>query len=142
MKRIILTLATLLPIFADAQESQLDDKDGVIISYKLTKIKEDAKKDTYLVVCKAKNDNDYDVFYEASNNKVNPFFSTVTVRNNDDYIYLIGTESKLYTNNKILFYIKKGSSVTAEKEFKIAKGLTPILTNEFLTPLKTISDIR
>lgn len=142
MKRIILTLAILLPIFVNAQESQLDDKDGVIISYKLTKIKEDTKKDTYLVVCKAKNNNDYDIFYEASNNKVNPFFSTVTIRNSDDYIYLIGTESKLYTSNKVLFYIKKGGSVTAEKEFKIAKGLTPILTNEFLMPLKTISDIR
>lgn len=142
MKSIILTLAILFPFFSNAQDSQLDDKDGVVISYKLTKIKEDIKKDTYLVVCKAKNNNDYDIFYEAAGNKVNPFFATVTVRNSDDYIYLTGLESKLYTSNKILFYLKKGGSITAEKEVKIAKGVTPILTNEFVTPLKIISDIR
>ena len=125
-----------------SQEAKLEEKDGISITYKLTKIKEEDKKDTYLIVCTAKNTTDQDLFYEASENKVNPFFAIVTVRNGSGYLNLIGTESKLSVGKKILFYVKKGSSVSVDKEVKFPKGTNPILTNEFVSELKPISDFR
>ncbi|QNK64257.1 hypothetical protein H7F33_07170 [Pedobacter sp. PAMC26386] len=142
MKNILLLFLLFATIVVKAQDTPLDEKEGVSLSYKIIKLKEDAKKDTYLITVKATNKSDSDLFYEASSNKVNPFFASATVRNGDTDIYITGLESKLYTANKALFYIKKGGSVSSDKEFKIAKGTLPVITSEFLTPLKNISEIR
>jgi hypothetical protein len=142
MKNLILLAFLVTSSFCYSQEIKLDDKDGISVTYKLTKIKEEEKKDTYLIVCTAKNSTDQDLFYEAPENKVNPFFSTITVRNNSSYLNLIGLESKLSFGGIVFFYIKKGSSVSTEKELKFQKGITPILTNEFVSEIKPISEFR
>jgi len=82
------------------------------------------------------------MYYQGPRNGVNPFFSEVTVRNLNNYIYLIGTESRLMTADGKLFYIKAGGTINGEKEFKIGKGVTPIITSKILSELKQISEFR
>lgn len=142
MKKIALLFLLAIPLFVNAQDVAVADKDGVFISYKLTKIKEDTKKETYLISVKASNKNDYDVYYEGPTNKVNPFFCTLTIRNTKDNIYLTGSESRLMSVNKPLFYIKRGSYVSADKEVKVDKGSSPVLTADFLSELKDIVQYR
>jgi hypothetical protein len=142
MKHFILLASLFISSLCYSQEKALDEKDGISISYKLTKVKEDSKKDTYLVTCKAKNISNEELFYEAPENKINPFFATITVRNTNSFLNLIGIESKLSVGKKVLFYIKKGGVVSTEKEIKFDKGVEPILTNEFVGVFKPISEYR
>ena len=102
------------------------------------------------------NKNDYDVFYsvpltrQANGSTTvsileNKLFAQSSVRNSTslfgDNINLSGQETKFITNdNKILYFISKGNFITAEKEFKVKKGVKPILTNTFLLPLKSIDN--
>nr|WP_199156363.1 hypothetical protein [Pedobacter sp. ASV2] len=142
MKNLFFAVLFVLPFLAKSQDVALNDVDGVYVSYKLVKLKEDSKKDTYLLTCKALNKNDFDVYYLAPANKVNPFFSSLTVRNGNETLYFIGTESRLVTGNRVLFYLKKGGSYTLDKEIKVQKGVVPVLTNEFVSDLKPITDYR
>jgi hypothetical protein len=142
MKRLIILFFLLASSNIYAQESVLSEQDGVVLSQNLSKLQNGEKKDTYLLSVKATNKNSYDVFYQGPKNGVNPFFSEVTVRNLNEYIYLIASESKLMTTEGKLFYIKAGGTINGEKEFKIAKGVTPIITSKFLNELKQVSEFR
>ncbi len=125
-----------------AQDAMLFDQDGIVMSYKLTKLQDGDKKDTYLLTVKAVNKNSFDLFYQGPKNGVNPFFSEVNIRNGNDYLYLSATESRLMTSEGKLFYIKAGGTVNGEKEFKVGKGVTPIITSKFFSDLKPISEFR
>lgn len=142
MKRLIIILLLLIGSKIYAQEATISEQDGIVLSYKLSKLKDGEKKDTYLLSVKAMNKNNFDVFYKGPANGINPFFSEVTVRNLNEYIYLTGTESKLMTVDGKLFYIRAGGAISGEKEFKIEKGSTPIITSKFLKELKPISEFR
>lgn len=127
---------------AFAQDAVLLNQNGVEITYKLTKISESGKKDNYLVTVNATNKNNFDSFYQGPKNGVNPFFATITIRNADKEVYLIATESKLFTTEGKLFYIKPNGTVSEEREFKIDKGTAPIITAKFVSEMKSISDFR
>lgn len=142
MRKLTLLFLLSIPFLAKSQDIPVSDVDGVFVSYKLTKLKEDAKKDVYLITVKAVNKNDFDVFYEGPTNGVNPFLATTSIRNANTEIYLTGEKSKLRTEKAVLYYIKKGGSITSEKEVKINKGVAPIVTNEFVSQPKTISEFR
>ena len=150
-------LLLLLTTHSHAQEKiTLNNQDGIYVSYELTKIEDGGKKDTYLAVVKAENKNDFDVYYSIpltvqsnGNTEIsileNRKFAQSSVRNSTslfgDNINLGGEQTKLITNdNKILFSIPKGNFITAEKEFKVKKGVKPIITNTFLLPLKSIDN--
>jgi len=154
--RIILLITTLfINNFLKAQvKNEINDQDGIYVTYELTKIEENSKKETYLAIIKAENKNDFDVFYsvplttQANGSKSvgilqSKGFSQIAVRNGTgffgDYQTLVGTETNLITNdNFILFTIPKGKFVTGEKEFKVKKGVKPIITNTFLMPFKKL----
>lgn len=150
-----LTLTFFFQCFLQAQEKTvLNNQDGIFVTYELTKIEETSKKDTYLAVVKAENKNDYDVFYgipltKAANGTItisalqNKSFAQTNIRNGTglfgDNASLTGIESKFFTNdNKILFSISKGNFITSEKQFKVKKGVKPIITNTFLIPCKSL----
>lgn len=157
LRFLFLTITTVFYSSLIAQtKSTLNNQDGVQVSYELTKIEDGSKKDTYLVVLKAENMNDHDVYYSVPLSKQangslavsileNKLFAQSTVRNSTglfgDNINLAGQETKLTTNdNKVLYAISKGSFVTSEKEFKVKKGVNPIITNTFLMPIKSIDN--
>ncbi len=157
MKIPLLTLSLFFFSFLQAQDKiSLNNQDGIYVTYELTKIEDGPKKDTYLAVVRAENKNDFDVFYsipliKQANGTTgisileNRLFAQSSVRNSlslfGDNINLTGNETKLITNdNKILYSISKGNFITNEKEFKVKKGVKPILTNTFLLPLKSIDN--
>jgi hypothetical protein len=142
MKRLLIIVFLFVGSNIYAQDAVLSEQDGIVLTQKLSKLQDGEKKDTYLLSVKATNKNSYDVFYQGPKNGVNPFFFEVTIRNLNDYIYLIASESKLMTLDGKLFFIKAGGTVSGEKEFKIAKGVTPIVTSKFLNELKQISEFR
>lgn len=142
MKRLIIIILLMAGTRLFAQDTTLSDQEGVFISYKLSKLQDGDKKDTYLLSVKATNKNAFDLFYQGPKNGVNPFFSEVTVRTLNDYIYLTATPSKLMTTDGKLYYIKAGGTVNGETEFKIGKGITPVITSKLVTELKQISDFR
>ncbi len=153
----LLTISLFFYSCLQAQDKlTLNNQEGIYVTYELTKIEEGSKKDTYLAVVKAENKNDYDVFYSVPLTKQangtttvsileNKLFSQTSVRNSTgifgDNINLTGQETKLITNdNKLLYSISKGNFITAEKEFKVKKGVKPIITNTFLLSLKSIDN--
>jgi len=157
LKISLLPLTLFFYSFLQAQDKvSLNNQDGIHVSYELTKLNEGSNKDTYLAVIKAENKNDYDVFYgiplvKQANGTTsisileNKLFAQSSVRNSTglfgDNINLTGHETKLFTNdNKILYTIPKGEFITSEKEFKVKKGVKPILTNTFLMSLKSIDN--
>lgn len=141
MKRLLL-LFCLFPLFSKAQDVEFEKKDGVVLTYKLTKLREDVKKDTYLLVVKAINKNDYPVFYQGPANNVNPFLASVTVRNSDDNINLTANPSRLTADNRKLYYLDKGSEISEEKEIKVLKGQLPIITGKFWSDVKNILEFK
>lgn len=141
MKKLLLLLL-FASSAAYAQDAIVSEQDGIEISYKLTKLSENEKKDSYLMVVKATNKNTYDAFYQGPKNGVNPFLATVTIRNINTDIYLIANESKLLTADGKLYYIKPSGSISTEKEFKIDKGVKPVVTAKFWSDLKPITDFR
>ncbi len=134
----------------------MNSQDGVEVSYQLTKISAGSKKDSYLVVIKAENKNDFDLFYSVPLSKqadgsstlsalANKSFAQSTVRNSTglfgDNVNLNGSETKMMTNDdRLLFTITKGGFITGEKEFKVKTGIKPIITNTFLMPMKSIDN--
>ncbi|RZL46599.1 MAG: hypothetical protein EOP00_14525 [Pedobacter sp.] len=141
MKKLLFLLL-LVTTGAYAQDVVVTEQNGIEISYKLTKLSENEKKDSYLIVVKATNKNAYDAFYQGPKNGVNPFCATVTIRNNNTEVHLIGNESRLLTADGKLYYIKTSGSITAEKEFKIDKGVKTVVTAKFWDEVKPITDFR
>ena len=153
----ILSFIIFISTILKAQEKiVLNNQDGVFITYELTKIESNSKKDTYLAVVKAENKNEFNLFYGVQQTKLpngtsqisileNQLFAQSSVRNSTslfgDNVNLKGNTTKFFTNdNKVLFTIGKGSFITAEKEFKVKSGVKPILTNTFLFTLKSIDN--
>lgn len=141
MKRIII-LFLFISIKVSAQDINLLEQSGIALTYQLTKLSETEKRDTYLLVVKANNKNNYDAFYQGPKNGVNPFFGEVTVRNASAMIYLTGTESKLSTVDGKLLYLKSLGTISFEKEFKIDKGQKPVITAKLFSNLNNISELR
>lgn len=127
---------------AYAQDVIITEQDGITISYNLTKLSENEKKESYLMVVKATNKNLYDAFYQGPKNGINPFCATITIRNINTEVHLIGNESRLFTAEGKLYFIKSMGSISAEKEFKIDKGVKPVVTSKFWSEIKPISDFR
>lgn len=66
LRFLFLTVTTIFYSSLIAQtKSTLNNQDGIQVSYELTKIEDGSKKDTYLVVLKAENTNDHDVYYSV-----------------------------------------------------------------------------
>lgn len=142
MKKLTFLFLLFVSAHAYSQDTILSEEDGITLSYKLSKLQDGDKKDSYLITVKATNKNTFDVFYNGPKNGVNPFFAEVTVRNIDQNVYLTATESKLMTSEGRLYYLRASGSVSGEKEFKIGKGITPVITSKFFNDLKQISEFR
>lgn len=155
MRTCLLTLCIIISYSLTAQEKiTLNTQDGIQVTYELTKMDEGDKKDTYLVVARAENTNDHDVYYsipmtrQANGSYVisataNQYFAQTSVRNSTslfgDHVNFKGTETKITTNdNKLLYTIAKGAFVSGEQKFKVKKGAKPVLTNTFLLSLKPL----
>lgn len=155
MKTFLLAACLSICYSLTAQEKiTLNTQDGIQVTYELTKMDDGDKKDTYLVIVKAENTNDHDVYYSIPLTKqangtyvvpvtANLLFAQTSVRNSTslfgDQVNLKGTETKITTNdNKLLYTIAKGSFITGEQKFKVKKGAKPVLTNTFLLSLKPL----
>lgn len=155
MRNLLIVFCLFISYSLTAQEKiTLNAQDGVQVTYELTKMDEGDKKDTYLVIVKAENTNNHDLYYSIPMTKqtngtyavpvgANLVFAQTSVRNSTalfgDNISLKGTETKITTNdNKLLYTIPKGSFITGEQKFKVKKGAKPVLTNTFLLPLKPL----
>jgi hypothetical protein len=135
-------------------KTPLNNQDGIYVTYELTKIETTSKKDTYIAVVKAENKNTYDVFYgvpllkqangtTTASISANKSFAQTSVRNATglfgENINLTGNQTTLITNdNKLLFSVPKGEFITLQNEFKVKSGIKPVLSNQFLVPLKKI----
>lgn len=69
MKKLLFLLLFVTSA-ACAQDVVITEQNGIIISYNLTKLSENEKKESYLMVVKATNKNPYDAFYQGPKNCV------------------------------------------------------------------------
>jgi len=141
MKKLLILLLFVSSV-AIAQDVIITEQYGIEVSYKLTKLSENSKQETYLITVKSMNKNPYDAFYQGPKNGVNRFCLTVSIRNANADVNVIANESRLFTTDGKLYFIKSMGSILTEKEFKLDKGLTPIVTAKFWGEVKGISDFR
>lgn len=158
LRILISAISLFVSGFLNAQETYvLNNQDGIYVTYELTKLESSSKKDSYLVVVKAENRNNEDVYYGVPQYKIgygtsqtsaanNQAFAQSSVRNSTEFlgdyafIPLKGNITRLVTSdNQILFMLGRGNTVTSEKKFKVKTGIKPVLTNSFLVQLKPIS---
>ena len=152
MKIVFVVVALLFgnKIAFSQERVPINSQYGISVSYELTKIEESKKKDRYVIIVKAENTTDKDLYYSVplTNNPngvkevgllTNRVFSQVEVRNSTSmfgtFVDLKGIETDINTkDNKRLFTIRKGEFITNEKEFSVKSGTKPIVTNTFLLP--------
>ncbi len=145
-KVLFLTLFIQSTILFAQEKVELKNQDGVFVSYTLTKIDGDEKKDQYTLTVQAENKNDFDVFYTgtastASASLVSSFtsikVSKVVGFLAANSLSLNGSETGLFTTrNEPLFRINKGQLVTRELTFKVKTGDIPVITCSFSRSLK------
>ena len=139
------------------EEIQLASKDNVDINYQLLLEEEGRKKDKYILIINAQNNNDIDLYYEVplirdgNGNWQLPIIpeekglAKVYVRNSTglfgDGRSIIGDQTELITtNNTLLFQFRSGDILTQEINFKVKSGVTPLLTNSFNKVLKPLEE--
>ena len=154
MKQVVTFLALIICMNLSAQRVELNNQDGIYVSYQLTKVSEKDKKDRYVVSIRVENKNDYDVYYAVPliKNTNGTYdmsvtggkgFSFLKVRNATGLFgageELTGQQTKLTTNdNQVLFTIQKGQIINADREFNVKKGEKPVITNSFSKGLKKL----
>lgn len=128
------------------------EKDNVQISYQLTLLEENNKKDKYLISISTENKNDYDLFYALplnSEKKVETLlptgFSKITIRNSmgwfGDGKQIIGQETVIRTeNNEILMMLEKQKTYNFETDFNVKHGEKPIVTNSYIYTLRKLNE--
>ncbi|WP_299148140.1 hypothetical protein [uncultured Dokdonia sp.] len=133
------------------------NRDGLKISYQLILEAEGKKKDKYILLVNALNENNYDLYYDVPLYKNNqgqwnlPLtpqergFTKIDIRNSTGLFgngqSIIGDQSNFFTNNHtILFNIRQGGVYTQETTFKVKSGVKPIITNSINSVLKKIDE--
>lgn len=137
------------------QKIDLSNHQGVVISYKLTKLdSSDDKKDKYQATVSAENQNDYDLFYTVQPS--NPYrfvegdnfekcFVKIDVTNSRLFsggiTNLQGQLTRLLLLDKgwMLYLIPKKETVSQNFTFTVSKGVTPVVTEKFIKRLNKLS---
>ena len=161
MKSVILLLAfAAICMSGNAQQTvELPEQNGIKLSYQLTKLKDNDKKDQYLVVFTAVNKNDYDLYYSVpmmrqkdSSYKLNSFekksFWDLVIKNStglksilDNRAEVSGQETQLTTrNHEVLFKVSKGQTMTGDLKFFVKSAQDPVFSNEFKAVLKRLDE--
>lgn len=140
MKKLLLILF-ILPFMAQSQTS-IDEKDGILFTYTINKLKEDAKFTYYSASVKVVNSNDFELFYQGSKNKVNPFFATIEESNSGESYYFEGVPSRLQLGDIPLYYLKPKSSFSTTKEFKVKKDVTPTFKLAYSNNFDRLNDLK
>lgn len=142
MRKLAIVILLCSVSFLVKSQEKIDEKDGIIFTATLTKIKEDNNNVFYSAQIRAINTNDYDAFYQGPKNKINPFFATIREINSSTDLYLEGTSSRLQVGDIPLYYIKAKGSLSTAKEFKIKKDRNPVFRLHFSTSLVRITDFK
>ena len=151
----ILTIICNLNLFSQ-EEVTIGSKENVIITYQLTKLEENPKKDKYLISVSSQNKNDFDLYYPLAilknadgTENVNPYASTgfakIVIRNSTGWFgdgkQIVGQQTKVRTeSNELLVVLEKQKIYNFETEFNVKHGETPIITNSYLNTLRKLSE--
>jgi hypothetical protein len=151
----MLTIIGNLTIYSQ-EEIKIGSKENVIITYQLTKLVENPKKDKYLISVSSQNKNDFDLYYPLALMKnangtesVNLFLATgfakITIRNSTGWFgdgkQIEGQQTKIKTeNNELLVILEKQKIYNFETEFNVKHGDTPIITNSYLNTVRKLSE--
>ena len=130
-----------VPFIIKAQ-TEIAQKDGIVFTNTITKIKEDAKFVYYSATVKAVNNNDYDIFYKGPKNKLNPFFATIQESNSGTSFYFEGSASRLQLVDIPLYYLKPKDTFTTTQEFKVKKEISPIFKLDYINTFDKITDLK
>lgn len=153
--KLFFLLNVLFSTFLFSQETKIiGTKDNVEISYQLTELDKNSKKDKYLITISFENKSDSDLYYalplmKNSEGKefLNPLltrgFANVLIRNSTglfrDGRQLIGQETILRTeDNGVLIGLEKNKIYNVEDEFTVKAGEKPIITNSYLNTLRKL----
>lgn len=140
-----------------AQENVIiGTKDNVEISYQLTKLETNAKKDKYLISVTAQNKNNYNLYYpvafiknadgsETLSPLITTGFSKIVIRNSTGWFgdgkQVAGQETTLKTeNNEVLFNMEKDKIYNFETEFNVKHDDKPIITNSYGNSLRKLEE--
>lgn len=160
MKNKLLLLTSLFlfaNLIAFGQENiVIGTKDNVEISYQLTKLDSNPKKDKYLISVSAQNKNNHNLYYgvelvKNSNGteSTNPFlsngFSKIIIRNSTGWFgdgkQIVGQETTVKTEtNEILFNLEKNKIYNFETEFNVKHDDKPIITNTYGSTLRKLEE--
>lgn len=140
MRRILQTAFLLISMISFAQEFKpLKTFNGIEISYKVTKTREDEKKVYYVIEFEYVNKSGADYYYKEFNDpdKSDPvnYFAFVENANakavsftSQKYIGLTGDKTKLKTtSNEQIYKIVKNKTYGAKMDFKADKGVEPVI---------------
>lgn len=154
-------LITALFLFTNAltfaQENVIiGTKDNVEISYQLTKLESNAKKDKYLISVTAQNKNNYNLYYPViffknanGSETLSPLiptgFSKIVIRNSTGWFgdgkQVSGLETTLKTeNNEVLFNVENNKIYNFETEFNVKHDDKPIITNTYGSTLRKLEE--
>ena len=158
MKHFFTCLLLLYFTVLKAQDRiELNNQDGIYVSYVAKKIGGNDKKDKYVATITIENKNEYDMYYAVSFT-LNPNglevkgqtgFAEVNVRNSTGLLRtglfgatlnLSGVETKFKTTDrKNLYVLAKGQILSNDLEFNVPKGDAPVLTNTFSKMFQRLS---
>lgn len=141
--RITLSIIVLifLSVSAKAQE-KIDELEGVVFNFSLTKIKDDSKFNYYSATVNAVNTNAHDIFYRVPGNQAKPIFATIIEDESDTVFNLEGLPVNLFMDNMPLYFMEANSVTTSVKEFQIKKGSDHSFKLSFNLPLEKLLDLR
>ena len=160
MKNTLLLLTSLFlftNLIAFGQENVIvGTKDNVEISYQLTKLETNAKKDRYLISVTAQNKNNYNLYYSVvffknadGSETLSPLiptgFSKIVIRNSTGWFgdgkQIVGQETTIKTEtNEILFNLEKNKIYNFETEFNVKHDDKPIITNTYGSTLRKLEE--
>ena len=156
-KFLLPTLFLFTSLLSFAQENVIiGTKDNVEISYQLTKLETNAKKDRYLISVTAQNKNNYNLYYPVvfiknadGSETLSPLiatgFSKIVIRNSTGWFgdgkQVAGNLTTLKTeNNEVLFNMEKDKIYNFETEFNVKHDDKPIITNSYNSSLRKLEE--
>ena len=155
MNKIVIVLFLLCFKVLNAQQKiELSNHQGVVTSYKLTKLdSSDDKKDKYLATVLAENQNDFDLFYTVQPS--NPYRFVEGDSYEKCFVKIDVTNSRLFSggitnlqgqltrlqllNGWLLYLLPKKETITHNVSFTVSKGVTPVVTEKFIKRLNKLS---
>lgn len=140
-----ITLSMLVLVFLSLSvkgQEKIEELEGVVFNFSLTKIKGDEKFNYYSATVIAVNTNAHDIFYRVPGNHVEPIFATITELGSDTVFALQGLPVNLFIDNMPVYFIETNSSITSVKEFQLKKGSDPSFKLSFSLPYEKLLDLR